>query len=135
MNKLLLIAGASFLVLLISFALYKFLCNKNQKTELFTDDKEYELVFFYATWCGHCTKFKPVWQEFKTEFEKDPKFAKVDVKELDIDEEGSKEYMEKYNVRGFPHVVCAKKDKSKESVFTKDRTKENLFVFVNEATN
>ena len=134
MNKYLLIAGASLLVLLLSFVLYKCLCNKTSK-ETFTEDKEHELVFFYATWCGHCTKFKPVWQEFKTEFENTPESNNVDIKELNIDEEESKEYMQKYNVRGFPHVVCAKKDGSKESVFSNDRTKENLFVFVNEAMN
>ena len=34
-----------------------------------TDDKNAELLFFYADWCPHCKTAKPAWNDLKSEYE------------------------------------------------------------------
>lgn len=105
-------------------------CMKSKTTESFSDGGITKtLIFFKASWCGHCTRFKPVWDEFKKECEQ--KNEKTKLLELDIDNEESKPLMEKHNVRGFPHVVLVEEEKD-DIVFTKNRTKEDLHTFLDE---
>jgi thiol-disulfide isomerase/thioredoxin len=104
--------------------------SKSKKTEGFNSDySDKTLMFFRADWCGHCTRFKPVWDDFKEECKQ--KYPNVELSELNIDEEASKPLMEKHNVRGFPHVVLVGKD-VEDVVFTKNRTKEDLLAFIQE---
>tara|TARA_Y100000389_G_scaffold202919_1_gene249732 strand:- start:1280 stop:1600 length:321 start_codon:yes stop_codon:yes gene_type:complete len=102
---------------------------KSKTTESFSDDSFKTLIFFKATWCGHCSRFKPVWDEFTKECEQ--KNEQTKLLELDIDNEESKPLMEKHNVRGFPHVVLVQENKD-DIVFTKNRTKDDLHAFLNE---
>ena len=85
------------------------------------------LIFFKANWCGHCNRFKPVWDEFVTECKNNNESTQL--LELDIDKEESKPIMEKHNVKGFPHVVLTA-DNQEDVVFTKNRTKEDLIAFL-----
>ncbi|QOI90278.1 thioredoxin domain-containing protein R362 [Pyramimonas orientalis virus] len=105
-------------------------CMSKKKTESFNGgDGTKVFMFFRADWCGHCKRFKPVWDEFKKECE--VKHPEVKLMELDVDQETSKPLMEKHNVRGFPHIVIT--DENKEDVvFNKNRTKEDLLMFVQE---
>ena len=123
----------SVLLVLIVLALcgYCIRCmSKCKKTEGFNSDYNNKtLMFFRADWCGHCTRFKPVWDDFKEECKQ--KYPNVDLMELNIDEEASKPLMEKHNVRGFPHVVLVGSD-AEDVVFTKNRTKEDLLAFIQE---
>jgi thiol-disulfide isomerase/thioredoxin len=103
---------------------------KGKKTETFNGESETKtLMFFKADWCGHCTRFKPVWDEFKQEC--NIKYPNVSLKELNIDDEASKPLMEKHNVRGFPHVVLTGEN-TEDVVFNKNRTKEDLIAFIQE---
>lgn len=87
------------------------------------------LIFFKANWCGHCKRFKPVWDEFVEDCKKNNEPTKL--LELDIDNEESKPFVEKHNVRGFPHVVLTE-DNKEDIVFTKNRTKDELLAFLKE---
>mgnify|MGYP006088563991 CR=1 FL=1 len=51
------------------------------------------------------------------------------VKVDDVDEEETKPYMEKHQVRGFPHVVMTKPDGA-EQVFAGNRTSDELLSFI-----
>ena len=68
-----------------------------------------QLVLFYADWCGHCKKIKPVWDEAATEL------ADTDKKMLKINcgngTEKEKEIMKKYNIDGYPTIILFKDGK------------------------
>ena len=62
-----------------------------------------KLVLFYADWCGHCKKIKPVWDETATEVNADEvKMIKVNCGE---GTEKDQEVMKKYNVDGYPTII------------------------------
>jgi len=112
---------------MITFVCVK--CMKSKTNESFVSNSTKTLIFFKATWCGHCNRFKPVWDEFVAECNQ--KNEQITLLELDIDDEASKPLMEKHNVRGFPHVVLVE-DNRDDIVFTKNRTKEDLLAFLQE---
>jgi thiol-disulfide isomerase/thioredoxin len=62
-----------------------------------------KLVLFYADWCGHCKKVKPIWDEAATTINKS------EVKMIRVNcGEGSnhdKEIMKKYSIEGYPTII------------------------------
>jgi protein disulfide-isomerase-like protein len=76
-----------------------------------------KLVLFYADWCGHCKKIKPVWDETAKEVNEDEvKMIKVNCGE------GSKEdqeIMKKYSIDGYPTII--KFVNGKASLYQGDR--------------
>ena len=62
-----------------------------------------KLVMFYADWCGHCKKLKPVWDKASADVNKDEtKMIKVNCGNGTEDDE---KIMKKYNVQGYPTIV------------------------------
>ena len=43
----------------------------------------YELIFYWANWCGVCQKIKPLWKQARTEIEKI--YKNVNIKEVNCD--------------------------------------------------
>jgi thioredoxin-related protein len=125
--RMLAIALVSILVVIITFVLIK---KYKTKTESFDPNEKKNLLFFKASWCGHCTRFKPVWDSVVSECNSNDKYSNVDFLELDVDEEETKPYMEKHQVRGFPHVVLL--NGNSEHVFTGNRTQDELIKFIEE---
>lgn len=115
-------------IALLGYTVY-YMQGKKSKETFDGHDNVKTLIFFKANWCGHCNRFKPVWDEFVTECKSKNEPTKL--VELDIDQEESKPLMEKHNVRGFPHVVLTS-DNQDDVVFTKNRTKEDLIAFLKE---
>lgn len=131
--KKLLMSGCVFSVVtvVIIALVYTFYVKNNKKAkELFTSPKE--LIFFKANWCGHCQRFKPVWDEVVSECNKQDKYSHLRLTELDIDTDSAKPLMQKHNVRGFPHVVLVSEEGSDDKVFQRNRTKEELLAFLDE---
>jgi protein disulfide-isomerase len=116
------------IIAFLGYAVY-YLQNRKSKESFNEGGNVKTLIFFKANWCGHCNRFKPVWDEFVTECENKNEPTKL--VELDIDNDESKPLMEKHNVRGFPHVVLTS-DNDEDVVFTKNRTKEDLIAFLKE---
>lgn len=125
--RVLAISIVSITMVLAIFLLVK---NYKSKKESFDPNEQKNVLFFKARWCGHCTRFKPVWDTVVSECNSNDKYNNIDFLELDVDEEETKPYMEKYKVRGFPHVVLTKGDT--EQVFTGNRTKDELISFIEE---
>ena len=62
-----------------------------------------KLVLFYADWCGHCKKIKPVWEETAKKVNADEvKMIKVNCGEGN---EKDQEIMKKYNIDGYPTII------------------------------
>jgi len=62
-----------------------------------------KLVLFYADWCGHCKKIKPIWDETAKEMNKDDnKMIKVNCGEST---DSDKKIMEKYSIDGYPTII------------------------------
>jgi thiol-disulfide isomerase/thioredoxin len=62
-----------------------------------------KLVLFYADWCGHCKKIKPVWDETAKEVNVDEvKMIKVNCGE-GTDED--QRIMKKYSIDGYPTII------------------------------
>jgi thiol-disulfide isomerase/thioredoxin len=132
------IASSVALIVVVSILIYlivsKFVKSKSP-TEEFSNDKK-TLYFFKADWCGHCQRFKPVWDDVVEHCNtKNPNnFKGIELVELNIDHEESKPLMQKHGVRGFPHIVITDASDSTEHdvVFNKNRTKEDLIAFIEE---
>lgn len=87
-----------------------------------TDDTK--LVLFYADWCGHCKKFKPIWEETAKEINKGGKKIMISVNVGEKDDMSGK-ISEKYKVDGFPTVVIFTNGKMSGS-YDGPRTKEGM---------
>lgn len=62
-----------------------------------------KLVLFYADWCGHCTKIKPIWDEAANDVNTDGvKMIKVNCGEGTDDD---KKIMKKYTIDGYPTII------------------------------
>jgi thiol-disulfide isomerase/thioredoxin len=62
------------------------------------NETKVDVILFKADWCGHCKKFKPVWEQLSKQFESKFNFITYDA-DKDID------MLEKYKVDGFPTIL------------------------------
>ena len=100
-----------FLCLLILLLLYRMNFSNSEgmttkSCEAFEDsikseDKKIGLV--YASWCGHCKKIKPEWEEASKELDQ----SKDLMPSVDVGggTKEDKELMKKYGVKGFPTIL------------------------------
>ena len=81
-----------------------------------------KVVLFYADWCGHCKKIKPVWDEAAKEVNKDEKkMIKVNCGEGTKEE---KAIMDKYDIDGYPTIIIFQD--GKPSKYEGNRNKEDF---------
>ena len=81
-----------------------------------------KLVLFYADWCGHCKKIKPVWDETADEVNGDEiKMIKVNCGE---GTEKDQEVMKKYSIEGYPTII--KFVNGKASMYNGDRDSDSF---------
>ena len=102
------------IIMLFLLAILYFVYDKYLKEGFEVESKELEdevksgtkLVLFYADWCGHCKKIKPVWDEASKEVNKsENQMIKVNCGE---GTEKDKEIMKKYNIEGYPTIIVFK---------------------------
>lgn len=133
LNKVLILL-AVFLVLYIVYV--KFLYKEgfevsasDFESELSNVSKDEKvLVMFYADWCGHCKKLKPVWDEAAAELEKDENKGVGKMMKVNCGNPGEdkthKAIMDKYGVQGYPTIKLF--ENGKDSEYTGGRSKEAL---------
>jgi thioredoxin-related protein len=92
-------------------------------------NKTHSLLFFYMDTCPHCIDFKPIWEDFRKQFESKDKFAKVCLGEVSAKHDA---LLEKYKVNSFPTVLLVKNDDASVTPFNNDRTVEELTNFINQ---
>ena len=91
--------------------------------------KEPMVVFYYASWCGHCISFKPTWDSFVTICKK--KHPKVKLAKVESEVIPSLNY--NANIQGYPTVKFYNKDVNAENnEFGGERSTKNLLQFVEE---
>jgi len=89
---------------------------KNMKDNLF---------FFYADWCDHCQKAKPIWNNIKN----DNSIKKFGINFVDVngDDEKNKQLIKYYNVKEYPTVILDKNQK--KYIFDANLSSETLMKF------
>lgn len=85
--------------------------------ELVIDSGVPSLVEIYASWCGHCKKLAPVWEQLADAYAVDPKKGgKPKVQIVKIDGDINRKISKKYEVSGFPTIKWFGADGSVEDV-------------------
>lgn len=125
----------SAIILFISFLGNCYKASKKNQYALMEgfDEPKKELIFFKASWCGHCQRFGPVWEEFKKSAAAE--FPNLKITELDVDlndqhHQGFR--FSTHKVQGFPTVLITDENDSTAVPFRSARTVEELTKFVKE---
>lgn len=106
---------------------------KNERT--FIENNEYDkkknnkkdnLLFFYANWCNHCQKSKPIWESAK----KDTNIQQFNLNFVDVngEDEINRELLETYNIKEYPTVILERDNK--KIIFDANLTSETLLKFL-----
>ena len=119
-NKKLLITGLltiiTLLIVLYYVRAYMYKIQELDTKEAMTgsSNNEAEIIFFFADWCPHCTKAKPIVDELKSKYNnRTINNKKVSFKYIDcsVETQDMKRDMEKYDVESFPTIVIQNGDK------------------------
>ncbi|KAJ8086679.1 protein disulfide-isomerase precursor [Marasmius tenuissimus] len=106
-----------------------FVLVSKQFDEVVFDDKKDVFVEFYATWCGHCKRLKPIWDQLGERYAdlKDKiTIAKMEATENDLPESAG------FQVTGFP-TLKFKKAGTKEFIeYDGDRSLDSFIAFIEE---
>lgn len=82
---------------------------------------KFVFVDFYADWCGPCKKFAPTFSELAKKYEKDCKFVKINIDNLE-------EIAEKYSITQLPTFMLFSNGASVGSVI--GANKDNVEIFL-----
>jgi thiol-disulfide isomerase/thioredoxin len=104
-------------VLFVAFAVvfYRYNMKKKNSEEEEDDDGERtcEVFYFYTTWCPICKKVRPEWDKFAGQWNgKTRDGATILTNEVDCDQ--NEALANKYNVKGYPTVICVMNNKITE---------------------
>ena len=75
------------------------------------NEKQAELLFFYADWCPHCKSAKPIWEDLKAEYQnKTINGYHVIFTDVNCSSEGPEieKMMDNYKIEGFPTIKLLK---------------------------
>ena len=100
---------------------------QNQNKFYSAFNKKPTIIWYYATWCGHCTTFEPVWKSFTASCKK--KYPSVKLVKIESELMPSLKFNP--NVAGFPTVKFYNKGSEVEnSEFRGSRDSESLLDYV-----
>lgn len=95
------------------------------------ENKNAELLFFYADWCPHCKSAKPIWEELKAEYKnKVINGYTIIFSEINCSEENAEveKMMNKYNIEGYPTIKLLKDGQVIEYDAKPDKNSLNQFL-------
>lgn len=111
--------------------------NNNIKKPVKVSKSNYELIFYWANWCGICQKIKPLWKDARKEIEK--KYNNIIIKEINCDNPSiDKCHILNNNVKrmldGVPTIVLRYNgtdiEYKKEDNLRGDRSKDDIMKFL-----
>lgn len=119
------------ILVIIGVVLYKDHMKK-KSIEGFNAGDKVTLMYFSATWCGHCQDFKPTWEKLQKYVKNNSDDFASSVKLINYDSDRDTKQFEKYNVKQFPTLILLKDDGSTIK-FEENRDLETLksFIFEN----
>lgn len=85
------------------------------------DNTKLTVILFKADWCGHCQKFKPVWEHVSKMYEKKYNF-------IIYDADSDRKKLEEYKVDSFPTLLV--KNGSNVISYDGDRSIDDLNHFL-----
>lgn len=100
-----------------------------QFDEVVFDDKKDVFVEFYATWCGHCKRLKPIWDQLGERYAdlKDKiTIAKMEATENDLPESAG------FQISGFPTLKFKKAGTKDFIEYDGDRSLDSFIAFIEE---
>ena len=128
------LVGLAGLIVVLSIVIYMRRQSRVVLEENFVEGiRENTMYFFRANWCGHCQKFKPIWDKFVDNCASDEEHQTTDIVELDVDQSDSKPLLEKYQVTGFPTIIMVNNATQEKRVFQDERTEEALHRFLKQS--
>lgn len=77
------------------------------RSESFEEQKK-KIVFVFADWCGHCTRFKPTWEQIEAVSRKTGAFH---AEALNVDDKENGEFINNYEINSFPTIMLFSKGK------------------------
>ena len=77
-----------------------------------------KIELYYANWCGHCQRFKPVWEEMK------PELKEMGVICSEYEDGRDESRIRAANIRGFPTLIITRN--GKKEMYDGPRTKEAI---------
>ena len=90
------------------------------------------IYFFFADWCKHCQKAKPVWEAFQHQYDQtaknDRRIVCNPVDCTDVSDEDTKELLKQFRVNSYPTILMLKDQKIIR--FDASVSKNNLDEFV-----
>lgn len=98
--------------------------------DLLNTDKNV-FVVFTASWCGHCKKLHPAWEELANLYANDKDVVIAEVSTTDVP---SELLQERYSISGFPTILTFKAGSKDFIPFDSSRTLEGLVDWVNKHT-
>lgn len=142
MEKKYIYAGVFIAFLIVAFGglyTYKIYSGPRENTEYTIPSDTIEFTMYYATWCPHCNKAKPIWEVTTGEYGNSAKNGKKIVFNAINCSEPESENSKNALVNGkliesFPSIFVNLNDGSKQVEFQARCTKDNLKKFFDEFT-
>jgi thioredoxin-like negative regulator of GroEL len=91
-----------------------------------SQDKKIKIYNFNTSRCGWSVKFQPEWNKFQHAVNSDPTLSSR-MEAVDVKCDSDNELCNKFNIRGFPHVLADYGDRVTD--YEGQRTKESLLEF------
>ena len=71
-------------------------------------DKSAVLYYFYTTWCPHCKKTKPEWEQLKNNYADNNNINGYNLTFVEVDCDANPELADKFKVEGYPTIKLVK---------------------------
>lgn len=119
----------------LAFMAYRIYSRSQKESRTFVENNEFNdkkrngndnLLFFYANWCNHCQKSKPIWENAKSDIH----FQKYNLNFIDINGEDdiNSDLLETYNIKEYPTIIL--EHDNKKIIFDANLTNETLLKFL-----
>tara|TARA_Y100000389_G_C17207522_1_gene386802 strand:+ start:194 stop:616 length:423 start_codon:yes stop_codon:yes gene_type:complete len=140
MKNIYIILFVSLLASGLAYVAYKIYSESQKDTRTYIENDEFNdkkkikkdnLLFFYADWCNHCQKSKPIWKNVKS----DNNFQQFNLNFVDIngEQEENSELLQKYDIKEYPTIIL--EHDNKKIIFDANLTNETLMKFLTSVYN
>ena len=91
----------------------------------FLEPNKLVLVMFYAPWCGHCKRLKPIYTEVAKMLNENPGLTEVPVKIAKVDCTKETQLQDKYQISGYPTLIFFRENRNYQYEGPRDSAQGN----------